>query len=108
MVFPVLIFPGRCLHHSGKSEHTPWKFRTSTPFLGFTDTQLRPQEDFNLPDRFSLGLVGFLRTCLFLTLLIRPLDQLGGSSHNRGPFLFYSETLDCLALFAIANGTFQQ
>ncbi|KAJ7509998.1 hypothetical protein B0H11DRAFT_1957130 [Mycena galericulata] len=30
----------RCLHRSG-----------------FTDTQLPPQEDFNLPDRFSLGLV---------------------------------------------------
>ncbi|KAJ7774969.1 uracil-DNA glycosylase-like protein [Mycena metata] len=44
-------------HHFGNpSNHFWWCLHHS----GFTDTQLPPQEDFNLPDRFSLGLTNLV------------------------------------------------
>ncbi|KAJ6547691.1 uracil-DNA glycosylase-like protein [Mycena capillaripes] len=44
-------------HHFGNpSNHFWWCLHHS----GFTPTQLRPQEDFNLPDRFCLGLTNLV------------------------------------------------
>ncbi|KAJ7109501.1 uracil-DNA glycosylase-like protein [Mycena epipterygia] len=87
-------------HHFGNpSNHFWWCLHHS----GFTETQISPQEDFNLPDRFSLGLTNLVdRPTTEQTELSRK-EQLAGVPFFLAKIARYRPRIVCFVGLAIAR-----
>ncbi|KAJ6597016.1 uracil-DNA glycosylase-like protein [Mycena vulgaris] len=87
-------------HHFGSpSNHFWWCLHHS----GFTNTQLPPQEDFNLPDRFSLGLTNLVDRPTSEQMELSGQEQLAGVPLFLAKIARYRPRIVCFVGLAIAK-----
>ncbi|KAJ7940512.1 uracil-DNA glycosylase-like protein [Mycena leptocephala] len=87
-------------HHFGNpSNHFWWCLHQS----GFTDTQLRPQEDFNLPDRFSLGLTNLVDRPTTEQMELSSSEQLANVPYFLAKVARYRPCIVCFVGLSIAK-----
>ncbi|KAJ7449934.1 uracil-DNA glycosylase-like protein [Mycena latifolia] len=87
-------------HHFGNpSNHFWWCLHHS----GFTDTQLPPTEDFNLPDRFSLGLTNLVDRPTTEQTELSGKEQLAGVPFFLAKMARYRPRIVCFVGLGIAK-----